>query len=359
MRPDTSFADIPGEVRRRVDGGERVALLLLDALGLRFLHRHDDHPLLPRLQVTPLYSQFPSTTTAHVTTAHSGLPVQEHGLYEWNVLEPELDTIICPLRFTLAESKVSDELEGRLDPAALLPGPTLYQSLDVPSFVLQPRAIADSAYTRLATRGARVHGFDEPADGLRALSALMGTVDGPAYAFLYWDAIDRAGHETGPDSPAFAHAARTALDAIAARLEDLRDVTVLVTADHGQVPVSPERVDYLDEVWPELPAMLSQPRPAGSSRDAFLHVREEHVETVLAELPARLDDGARVLPAAELFDRVGPRLAARLGQVAVLPAPGRQVWLRSAPANERWFRGQHGGLDPAETETYLAEVRPG
>ena len=72
-----------------------------------------------------------------------------------------------------------------------------------------------------------------------------------------------------------------------------------------------------------------------------------------------LDDGARVLPAAELFDRVGARLAARLGQVAVLPAPGRQVWLRSAPANERWFRGQHGGLDPAETETYLAEVRPG
>ena len=150
-----------------------------------------------------------------------------------------------------------------------------------------------------------------------------------------------------------------ALDAIAAQLEDLRDVTVLVTADHGQVPVSAERVDYLDELWPELPAMLSQPRPAGSSRDAFLHVREEHVETVLAELPARLDDGARVLPAAELFDRVGPRLAARLGQVAVLPAPGRQVWLRSAPANERWFRGQHGGLDPAETETYLAEVRPG
>jgi hypothetical protein len=36
MRPDGSFADIPDEVRRRVAEGERVALLLLDALGLRF-----------------------------------------------------------------------------------------------------------------------------------------------------------------------------------------------------------------------------------------------------------------------------------------------------------------------------------
>ncbi|HEY2594466.1 MAG TPA: alkaline phosphatase family protein, partial [Chloroflexota bacterium] len=288
MRPDGSFADIPGEVRRRVAGGERVALILLDALGLRFLHRHDDHPLLPRLQITPLHSQFPSTTTAHVTTIHSGLPVHEHGLYEWNVLEPELGTIICPLRFTLAESRVLDELEGRLDPAILLPGPTLYQSLDAPAFVLQPRAIAGSTYTRLTTRGARVHPFDEPADGLRALSELMDTVDGPAYGFLYWDAIDRAGHESGPDSAAFHTAARVALDAIADRLDDLRGVTVLVTADHGQVAVSPDRVDHLDDLWPELPAMLSQPRPAGSSRDVFLHVRPEHVETVLAELPARL-----------------------------------------------------------------------
>ena len=94
-----------------------------------------------------------------------------------------------------------------------------------------------------------------------------------------WDAIDRAGHESGPDSPEFHEAARVALDAIAQRLQDLRGVTVLLTADHGQVAVSPDRVDYLDELWPELPAMLSQPRPAGSSRDAFLHVRPEHVDT--------------------------------------------------------------------------------
>ena len=356
MRPDGSFADIPDEVRRRVAAGERVALLLLDALGLRFLQRHHDHPLLDRLQITPLRSQFPSTTTAHVTTVHSGLPVGDHGLYEWNVLEPDLDRIICPLRFTLAESKISGELEGRLDPAALLPGPTLYEALGVPCLMLQPEAIADSVFTRLAGRGARVRGFEAPADGVQALADFMAGMDGPAYAMIYWDEIDRIGHECGPGSPEFHAAGRAALDAVYERLDELAGVTVLLTADHGQVAVSPERVDYLDELWPRLPAMLSHARPAGSSRDVFLHVREEHVDTVLAELPERLDGGARVVRAAELFDRIGPRLGARLAQVAVLAGSGRQVWLRSAPANERWFRGQHGGLDPAETEIYLAEV---
>jgi hypothetical protein len=116
------------------------------------------------------------------------------------------------------------------------------------------------------------------------------------------------------------------------------------------------RVDYLDDLWPELPSLLGQARPAGSSRDAFLHVPAENVDAVIAGLTDRVEDRARVLPAAELFDAIGPRLRARLGDVAVLPAPGRQVWLRSAAANERWFRGQHGGLDPAETGTYLAEI---
>jgi len=105
-----NFADIPVEVRRRVEGDERVALVFLDAFGLEFLERHRDHPLIERLEVTPVSAQFPSTTTGHVTTAHFGVPVHEHGLYEWNVLEPSLDEIICPLRF----NSTGFEAEGTL-----------------------------------------------------------------------------------------------------------------------------------------------------------------------------------------------------------------------------------------------------
>jgi hypothetical protein len=264
-----SFADIPHEIRRRVTGGERVALLLLDALGLALLHRHDDHPLVRRLRITPLRSQLPSTTTAHVTTMHFGVPVEDHGLYEWNILKPALDAVICPLRFNPAEADGSEGLGGRLDPAALAPGPTFYETLGAPAFVLQPRAIEHSTFTRLATRGAAVHGFEPLSEGLEMLARVLGDVDGPAYAFLYWDAIDRIGHEHGPGSAQFHAAGRAALDAAHAHLDELRDVTVLLCADHGQVDVSPERVDYLDELWPELPTRLSQLRPAGSSRDVF------------------------------------------------------------------------------------------
>lgn len=354
--PPGNFADIPHEVSRRVQAGERVLLILLDAFGLEFLQRHHDHPLVRRLRVAPLDSQFPSTTTAHVTTVHAGVPVHEHGLYEWNVFEPALNRIICPLRFSLADSDREGGLAGALAPGQLLAGPTFYETLGVPSVVAQPAAIADSSFTRVATRGAGRIGFDGLATGVEAVLEWFRRYRGVGFAFLYWDAIDRAGHERGPGSDEFKAASRFALDTLERCLRDLPELTVLLTADHGQVDVAPTRVDYLDELWPELADHLTQSQPAGSSRDAFLHVRPEDVDAVVAELSRRLGERAEVRRAAELFATIGPRLRERLGDVVVLPAPGRQAWLARARSNERWFRGHHGGYDRAETAVYLAEL---
>src|SRR3954471_22760788 len=71
--PPAALGDAPARV-------ERVVLVLLDAFGWRFFERYaDSHPLLTRVvahgTVAKLTSQFPSTTTAHVTTLHTGLPV--------------------------------------------------------------------------------------------------------------------------------------------------------------------------------------------------------------------------------------------------------------------------------------------
>jgi predicted AlkP superfamily pyrophosphatase or phosphodiesterase len=352
-----TFADITGEVQRRLAAGERVALVLLDAFGLRFLERHEDHPLVRLLDVTPLQTQTPSTTTAHIPTLHFGMPVTEHGLYEWNLYEPSLNAVIVPFLFARAGEKPGSLLKEGFDVQRLSPGPSLYRRLEaggIRSASFGPDRIAGSPFGSVALDGSSTHPFPDLASGVRELAAAMADPDGPHYATLYWDMIDATGHMRGPSSPAFDDAIRDALGAMEP-LTRLEGVTVLFTADHGQVDVAPDRVDYLDEVWPQLGSYLTQDKPAGSARDVFLHVREP--ETVIAELAARLGDRADVRPAASLFDTVGDRLAARLADVVVLPAAGREAWLRSAAGVEQHFRGHHRGLHPDETETYLAELR--
>jgi hypothetical protein len=360
------FAELPGHVLSlAAEGRERIALVLVDALGRTFLERHAEHPLLRRLKVTPLESQFPTTTTAHLTTLYTAQPVGEHGLYEWNVYEPSLDAVIVPLRFVRADG---GSAPLPISPHSLIPEPTLFERLaaaGVPSTVLQPKPIARSRYGRAALRGARVVAFDGLREAPAALSAALAE---PGFTYLYWDGVDYTGHLAGPSSAAFDDAARAALDAIEAGVRDAPAGTVLlVTADHGQVDVDPGRVDALDTLWPPLLDRLRRDGrrrplpPAGSARDCFLHVRPGHAQEVAAALARRLEDRAQVclveaLVADGLFGAVGPRLRARLADVCVLPAPDRMAWLAAFPGPERLFRGHHGGLTAAERDTWLGTL---
>lgn len=143
---------------------------------------------------------------------------------------------------------------------------------------------------------------------------------GPGYAYLYWDRIDAVGHGHGPDSRDTA--ASAALDALEAGVRAVPDALLLVTADHGQVAVDRTRVDFLDELWPELPGFL-RGRPAGSARDVFLHT----LPGAAGEVAERLGRRAEVRPVADLiaagaFGNAGPRLRARLADVCVLPSAG-------------------------------------
>ena len=332
-----SFADLPARITALTRAHERVVVIVIDAFGWAFVQRHASHPLLRRMEIEPLASMFPSTTTAHVTTLYSGLPVEQHGLYEWRVYEPLLDAVIIPLRYVTAV----DGGKLALDPREIVPSPSFFEQLEVPSTVLQPAHIWPSTYSSAALAGATVIPFTDVASGVRQL----GT---PGLSLLYWDGVDAAGHTHGPSSAAFDAAAIAALDAIEVALPN--HALVLMTADHGQIDVHPDRLDELDVLWPALTEHLLHP-PAGSARDCFLHV--DDAPLVIDELSTRLEASATVHRARDLFPDPGPRLEARLADVCVLPAPGRMAWLRAYPSHERRFRGHHGGLTPAESETWL------
>src|ERR1700760_3363733 len=97
-----SFAGLPARIAALTRARERVVVIVIDAFGWAFVQRHASHPLLRRIEIEPLATMVPSTTPAHLTTLYSGLPVEQHGLYEWRVYEPLLDDVIIPLRHVRA-----------------------------------------------------------------------------------------------------------------------------------------------------------------------------------------------------------------------------------------------------------------
>src|SRR5512143_3847229 len=77
----------------------KVILLFIDGFGWRFYDRHGaQQPFLKRFAdegvVSPITVQFPSTTAAHTTTIHTGLPVGTSGIFEWYYYEPQVGQVI-------------------------------------------------------------------------------------------------------------------------------------------------------------------------------------------------------------------------------------------------------------------------
>jgi len=384
-----SFADIPATVVRLLTGGRgglapevlgsldrrwtRVVLVVADGFGWSVAERHADHPFLRRVaaegRLSQLTSQFPSTTSAHMTTLHTGVPVGESGIYEWFQYEPALDRLIAPLLFSYAGDDRRETLQGSgLDPAALYPRETIYERLaaaGVASHAVQHAAIADTTFSRAMLRGAAVRPFTAD-DGWVAETAAAG----PGYTVAYVDDVDAVGHEHGPDSDAHAAAATYVLDGLATLADLLAaggETLLLITADHGQVRVHPATTVYVNERLPELARHLrggddGRPlAPAGSARDLFLHVLPGHLDDVEWLLEDLLGETAEVRPTHELIDEgvfgaAGPRLRERIGDVVVLPRPGESVWWREPGRFDMHFRGHHGGLSPDEMFIPLAAL---
>ncbi len=401
-----NFAQIPGFIQRLLTGSgqsgmpgdvlaglpdhyDKVVLLYLDAFGWAFFQRYaDQYPFLQRfLQrgvASRITAQFPSTTAAHMTTIHLGLPVWESGIYEWFYYEPFLDRLIAPLLFSYAGDKENGTIrlpEG-ISAGSVFNWQTVYEQLamlGVKSYVFQHVAYTRGGFADLALRGAELRGYKSLAEGLLNLGDAVVAEKAKAYFFYYYDLIDSVGHSYGPSSRQFAaeiDLVMTALERfLHATLEDKANRTLLLlTADHGQVDVSPETTIYLNHHIPELADLIRRDGagrllvPAGSARDLFLYIQPGRVEDAFA----LLHDHPSLRGKADLF-RVSDLVAQgyfgagtpsemfqqRIADLVLLPKEHETVFWYEKGRFEMPLWGHHGGLHPDEVDIPLLALSYG
>ncbi|MCS6889601.1 MAG: alkaline phosphatase family protein [Chloroflexus sp.] len=393
------FARIPATIERLLTGADTVGLppavlaglpaqpqtvvlLLLDSFGWHFFSRFVDHaPFLRRFlhegRISQLTSAFPSTTAVHVTLLHTGLAADQSGIYEWHIFDPDLQAVIAALLFSPVFAREADGLVAYgVDPAIVYPPERFYRRLSaagVASAILLPAPLAHSVYTRTFCSGALVTSFQDIADAATRLQYLLEHQRGPAFYMMYVDSIDAAMHEHGPEAGAVMAEIQRVLDQLEQHLAPALRVApqpalLLLTADHGQIAVDPQRAITLNRLWPDLERHLRRGGdrrplpPSGSPRVTILHVQPGMVAEVQAQLQQRLADRATVLPTSELLATgyFGPqpseRLRARLGEITILPAPGEAIIWDHPRAKPFTYRGLHGGLTSVEMLTELAAL---
>jgi len=375
------FAGIPNRITEAFASGkyDAVVLFLVDAFGWRFFERFQGSAFIQRIarhgRIEKLTSQFPSTTAAHVTTIHTGLPVGASGVHEWYYYEPNVNAVIAPLLFSYSGTNQRDTLkETKIKPAAIYPQGVFYpalKKLGVKPYVLGIRDYTPSTYSNVVMRGAKQNSFKTLSEALVNLKLLLEKEKHPTYVHLYFDKIDALCHEYGPTAPQTEAEIETFLlmmDHYFDRIfKGKKRVLFLMTADHGASEVDPDTTIYLnqDPRFQGFERFIRTNRngkllvPAGSARDLFLYLHEDRSDEAQAFLSKRLEGKADVVKTETLIKEgffgpeISDRFRERVGNLVILPYRYESVWWYEKDKFEQGFYGHHGGLTPQEMEIIL------
>lgn len=365
--------DVWGSLPRQYD---KVVVILIDALGWKFLERWKETPFLQRFfgnrgMASKITAQFPSTTSAHIPTLHTGLNVGQTGIYEWYMYEQLVDDVIIPLMFSYAADKGRDTLlHAGFNPEQVFPFETMYQRLSaagVKSVCIQPHTFTPSPFDKAVCAGAEMRRSFTFTDALVALRKAILHSPSKGYFYLYYDGLDTTSHHRAPFSDHFNAEIEGLLYLLETYLMQPLDghspnTCILLTADHGQVATNDRDVPILNQIAPEIEAVfrLNQSGkplyPAGSGRDMFLHIEPRYVEDAEGLLRRKLPPGFDLYRTSELIDRGifgsdTDRLRARIGDLLILAnGNGQLVWDLPDKPGPR-FKGHHGAMLPDEMET--------
>lgn len=361
----------------------KVIFLLIDAFGWRFYEKYkNDSRFMKKIEkkgvVSKITSQFPSTTTAHVTTVLTGLPVYKHSLYEWFYYEKEVDDIITAFLFKEARSNEYQSLKNKnIDPKSFLPSDNIFKELNtngIKSRVYQPSYINNSIYTNTMCEGAEIIGYEEYSDLFNRVYNDLKENDNKEYYYIYLPEIDSVAHEFGCNSEEFDLKVKEFLKSLDMFYEDIEkdieDISILISADHGQIETDLNKKNYLNEIIPDIEIYLKRNEkgellsPTGYCRDLFLMVEEEYILKVKEVIEEKFKDVVEIFTYEDLFDiglfkEDSERLNDRCPNILLIPKGDNNIWWYEEGVFDISLKGVHGGISKEEMEIPFLYYRKG
>jgi hypothetical protein len=290
-----------------------------------------------------LVSTFPSTTVTALGTFGTGQAPGRTGLAGYSLRDP-----------ATGQRAVLIQWDTPTRPEVWQPLPTWFERLAAvgrPATFIGEDRFGGSAMTASSLRGARFVGLKQPSE---RVAAAVAAAQAGGVVYLYWGELDKAAHQAGWHSGAWARQLED-LDRAMGQLVKRAgpDCRIWLTADHGMVDHGP--------VWDlaGLPALADGVNlVAGEPR--ALHLYCDDAAAVAGRWQEVLGEAAWVMARAEaapLFGGLDGRVEPMVGDVVVaLAANGIVLDSRWQKPGVAKMVGHHGSLTAAEMQVPLLRL---
>ena len=330
----------------------RECLFIIDGLGASAAKEYAEHiPTIRNFkQFASAQTAFPSTTATSLATLMTGELPGAHGMLGYTVRVPRSGgRILNALKW-----------DERVDPEVWQPVPTLFERGNAAGIEVSHIAAnryEKSGFTRAALRGAHYRGANELSDLVKETKNALKK--SPAFAYVYANELDVAGHSDGVGSAKWL-AALSYVDQIAASLVAHlpKGTRIWISADHGMVNAQEKII-----MGNGNPLLTGVSEVAGETRARHLYLSESHVhepDAVAHLMRDFLGDRGDVMTQAEAIEAglfgatVTQDARDRMGDI-ILIARDSVVFLDKArEKQETSMVGHHGGLTEIEKLVPLA-----
>lgn len=346
---------LPGEL----NGSTGVVVVVVDGLGwLQLRSEAAWAPLLASAPGMAITSVVPSTTASALTSITTGAAPGIHGIVGYRIRLGTLGVLNVLGWYTgsYAERRdasrlVPPEQLQPLEPFAAANGSGLGA---VP--VVSRADLVGTPFSDAHLRGARQLPWRQPSTIVFQVRRLLEA--GSRFVYAYYEGVDKVAHEWGLGD-AYRHELRFA-DRLVADLVDVlpAGVSLVVTADHGQVEVPGEPIVIGADLAPLVEGS------SGEGRFRWLHARPGAAAELRSALAERFADLAWVRSAEEVVDAgwLGPASTVskgaleRLGDVA-LAAREAVAFYDPSDGGPTRLVTRHGSLSAAEMLVPLLVLR--
>lgn len=344
-------------LKRSFDESGKFVLVIYDAFGEKTLEKglekgFIDKEVLKRFEHETITSIFPSTTACAMLSFYTGLTPGEHGVMGFTTYIKELGTIVNMLNLSHPSQEtplplIYQNFTKYISEKAVPIGDRLAEK-GIRGYSIIPASIYDTPTTQFHHRGLERVKYYYPWDAFQAARKIL-TENERVFLNIYIPTVDTLSHHYGPFSAETLSSASDLLKMLLNSLEGIKNLTLLLTADHGQTDNTVSHVadDSLMDIL-EMP-------PWGDSRAAFMKVKDE------TKLRRYFEDN---LKGFELFTReeyikegllgetVEPRFYDRLGDMLAVPNVTESlIYSYRGPEGDKdyiAFKGHHGGLTEEE-----------
>lgn len=359
---------------------KHIILIVLDGFSvnlfketIKLLPEEIRQYLEKKLLISEITSFFLPTTTSVIPFLMTGLLPEESGLYEWWQYEHHVDEVIVPFKTIYKEEDTGERfpIDGNVDFGEIFSKSKFHKLLKnngVDTFVYLDPSYTSPFNTISSTYANIVETRRFTEQRVKTVENIKDNYKGETFHYLYDPNIDAVQHYNGVYCKNSFAIAQNLLFEIYQLINDieqegLKEVQVLITADHGLISTDYKNILHLEKKI-ELEKYLKRNSKGrvigigGGIRTCILHVKEEFLDEFVKKASKACEGYGKVFTLDDIYreglfnkEIVCENFKKNMGNVLIAAYDNMGIWYDEELS--RKFKASHGGLSYDELHVPL------